>query len=172
MPLTNDDQPTDMVRTRKVLFSRGRSPMGFIDDELPTLPVIIYGVGGPGKAPSGPRVGGGTNPWNAGSFTIGTNHQYVLRLVDLSTSTPNVWVFLRHNHSGTSAIPGGTVAGWHMPARGDLSRVGGDKGLLVIRGGGTITALVFGAGSTATTYRAVGTSRADRVSVRLEGHIV
>lgn len=167
----------DTRRVRRLLLSKGHNPPRYVDDELPTLPVGIFGDGGPAKP--FPRSQG-TNPWIAGSFTIGTNRIFVMDQYDFNTGSPNVWWKLRHNHSGTNAsVPGGTIWAKHQPARGNLSgEDSSGKGILRIRGPGTISLYGFGAGSfgIGTTsnlvHRAMGTRGTDRYSGQIRGYIV
>lgn len=169
-----EDQADDLQRRRRVLLSQGHMPPRFIDDYAPTYHTGIHGDGGPSKV--GPRSAG-TNPWIAGSFTIGSGNVWLLREADFHSSTPNVWFKLRHNHSGTNATnPGGTIRSWHLPTRGDLNRNGEQRGLLSLRSG-TVFLYGFGAGSVSGTssnrvHRALGTRAVDRVSAYVGGVIL
>jgi hypothetical protein len=177
-----EDQPSeDLQRRREVVLSPGHDPPRYVDKQIPTLEAVIHADGGPGKVSPGAM---GTNPWIVGSMTIGTNHIWNIDLIQLETSTPNIWVKVRHNHSGTAApsaaapynYKGGTLGEWLLASRGGREIVGRpDAPIRSIRGG-TVFIYGFGAGSVAGTssnrvHRAMSIQGADRTGVTVKGHI-
>lgn len=170
----NEDHPEDFTRQRRVRYSPGHNPPRSVPDTLPTLEQSITGYGGPGR--TNPRTQG-THPWIAGSFTIGSNHVWNISLIDLKSSSPNVWFMLRHNHSGTASLPGGTIDKWHLPAAGHrtIGPTGPNTPIRSIRGPGTITVLGFGARRAltgSTPYRALGTNTGHEYGATIRGDIV
>jgi len=169
-------EPQDMARYRPVAVSPGHNPPRMVDKVLPTYETVMQGFGGPGK--QFPRTQG-TNPWIAGSVTIGTNRVFNITLAKMQSSSPNVWFKLRHNHSGSNAqAPGGTLDEWHLAAPGRVLDVGDtDTPLRSIRTSGTLFLYGFGAGSVSGTssnrvHKALGTRGQDRYSALVRGYVL
>lgn len=172
---------SNVDRVREQYYSPGHQPPVYKDKVIPTLEARIYADGGPGKLHPGAQ---GTNPWILGSMTIGSNKVWNIDLVELETSTPNVWYKLRHSHSGSASPtssapgnhPGGTLASWHLAARGALNRQGDAMNPIRSIRQGTVFVYGFGAGSVAGTtsnrvHRAIGIAATDRFSGLVKGHI-
>jgi len=167
----------EFARKREQLLSEGHNPPRFVDRRLPTYETGVFADGGPAKV-GGPRQQG-TNPWILGSFTLGSNKIWMMDQYKFQTSSPNVWFKLRHGHSGTASVPGGTLDSWHMTARGALGDRSGnsESPLHAVRGPGTIFLYGFGAGSVSGTssnrvHRALGTRGVDRFSGLVRGYVV
>lgn len=170
---TNERQPYELERTRRVRLSKGHNPPTYVDDELPTYESTLFGMGGPGK--TFPRTQG-TRPWLAGSMTIGSNHVLNVFAAHFNTSTPNVWFLLRHSRSGSNAAnPGGTIAAWHLAARGQLDIVSEkDSPLMSIRAG-TVTLYGVGGRRVATgsmPFSSLPSSGSEMVSAKLRGYVL
>lgn len=172
MALKTESQP-DTVRTRRQVLSPGHNPPKFVDEVLPTFEQEIHGIGGPGR--TFPRAAG-THPWIAGSLTIGSNKVFNVTHIHLESSTPNVWFLLRHNHSGTAAIPGGTIQAFRMQSAGFRDIVGrADSPIRSIRGPGTVYVYGFGrrnALTGSTPYAALGTNLAHSHAATVRGYVV
>lgn len=170
------DDPVDQLsRNRQQLLSEGHNPPKFVDRRLPTFDVGIYADGGPGKTVLRAR---GTNPWTLGSITIGSNKILCIDYMHFEAASPNMWFKLRHNHSGSAAIPGGTIDSYYLGARGGVTSIGGpDQPLLAVRGPGTLFLYAMGAGSVSGTssnlvHKALGTRGVDRYAGKVRGWIV
>lgn len=169
-------EPQDMQRYRPTFLSPGHNPPRYVDKVIPTFETTIHADGGPGK--QFPRAQG-TNPWIAGSFTLGTNRVWNIVLAKMQASSPNVWFKLRHNHSGTNATaPGGTLDEWFLSAAGRQVDVGEtETPLRSIRSSGTLFLYGFGAGSVSGTttnrvHKTLGTRAVDRFSAMVRGYVL
>lgn len=169
----NDAQDHGVRRSRGMRFSAGHNPPKMVDSQLATRERSIVGIGGPGKP--FPRTQG-THPWIAGSFTIGSNKVWQLEKAHFEIGSPNCWFLLRHSHSGTAAIPGGTIDAWRFNATGRTDILGDtDAPLRSVRGPGTVFLYGFGrrsASTGSTPYLQLGSSPTIAFAAVLRGHIV
>ena len=170
-----DQDIQDMQRKRSVILSPGHNPPKMVDRQLPTQEARIHGYGGPGKKVQGAQ---GTNPWVAGSMTIGSNKIFNLTLAKMQSSSANVWFKLRHSRSGSGAtIAGGTLDEWYLQNAGRQIDVGDiDTPLRSFKGPGTLFLYGFGAGSLSgttsnRTHKTLGTRGQDYYSALIRGYI-
>lgn len=160
-------------RRRPALLSKGHEVPKYVDDEIPTFETRIEAEGGPGG-----DEGQGTNPWIAGSLTIGSGKVWAIDRIALDSSSPNVWYKFTHNHPGTATVPGGTLESIFVGSGGHLEIQGRrNDPVLAIRGPGTVQVEVFGARqnrsrSDGTLHEALGTNPGDLWAVLAKGRIL
>ena len=141
--MSGDVNPQKHVIMRTQRLRKGGDTPEFIDEQIPTAPVIVRG--GPGRGIATNGVG---SPWLIGSKTlIGSPRDFMFQLTKmrLTTSTPNVYFAVIHSRDGTIDTP-------FLPSKGDDLTVGDINSPIMSFRPGTIKILALGPGSS----RAIG----------------